>query len=63
LEPDAEFRTTHGLRLLHHDFSFPPGKRAHDKIRAYIDMRGLAPELQRRRELLRRGELIGGRGW
>lgn len=63
LNPDAEFGASCGVELIHHDFGLPPGKPARDMLRGYIEKYRLAPELQRRRELLRRGELICGEGW
>jgi hypothetical protein len=43
--------------FLHHDFGLPLGKRACEIVKEFIEIWGLAPELQRRRELLRLGEL------
>ncbi|MCK1615439.1 hypothetical protein IVA96_01755 [Bradyrhizobium sp. 159] len=63
LSPDAKINAVDLTpALLHYDFGLPPGQRARKKIVAYIDKYGLAPELRRRRELLRCGKLAGGWG-
>lgn len=63
LSPDAKISPVDFTpALLHCDFGLPPGPRARKKIVAYIDKYGLAPELRRRRELLRCGKLAGGWG-
>lgn len=43
--------------FLHHDFGLPLGKRAREIVKEFIEIWGLAPELRRRRELLRLGRL------
>jgi len=63
LDPDDEFGSSHGLTFIHYDLGLPPEKPVRDYVRRYIETYKLAPELQRRRELLRRGELVGGRGY
>ena len=63
LSPDAAINSIdRSPAFLHYDFGLPPGRQARKIIRAFIDTYQLAPELRRRRELLRRGKLTGGWG-
>ena len=63
LSPDAEvFSIDRSPVFLHSDFGLPPGPQARKTIAQYIETYKLAPELRRRKELLRRGELTGGWG-
>lgn len=62
LEPDAEYGCDDGLEYIYQGYAYPPTKLGQALIIGHIVTFKLHSELQRRRELLRRGEFAGGRG-
>ena len=58
LDPDAEYTCDDWLERIYHG-TYPPHKIDQAWFRGCIELFKLGPELKRRRELLRRGELAG----